>query len=111
MQPQAIMEPLFPTSTIHLIYLFTIPVKLEGGSVPNVLSCFWAFIDVCVYKGKLWKIIAQSTECWENLDTNGTPRSAIFDDSGGFGGFDVCKNVGEVVVAGSAFQVDTAVSR
>lgn len=73
-QPQTIMEPLFPTSTIHLIYLFTIPVKLEGGSVPNVLSCFWAFIDVCVYKGKLWKIIAQSTECWENLDTNGTPE-------------------------------------
>lgn len=73
-QPQTIMEPLFPTSTKHFIYLFTIPVKLEGGSVPNVLSCFWAFIDVCVYKGKLWKIIAQSTECWENLDTNGTPE-------------------------------------
>jgi len=67
------MEPLF-SSAIHLIYLFTIPVKLEGGGVANVLSCFRAFINVCVHKGKLRKIIAQSAECWENLATDATPE-------------------------------------
>lgn len=72
-QPQAITQSLF-SSAIHLIYLFTISEKLEGRGVSNVLSCFRALINVGVYKGKLWEIIAQSAECRENLATNTTPE-------------------------------------
>lgn len=61
-QPQAIMQPLL-SGTIHLVYLFTISEKLEGRGVSNVLSCFRAFINICVNEGKLWELIAQSTEC------------------------------------------------
>lgn len=72
-QPQAIMQPLF-SGTIHLINLFTISKKLEGWSVSNLLSCFRTFINICVYKWKLWEFVAQSTECRQNLTANATPE-------------------------------------
>jgi len=72
-QPQAIMQPLF-SSTIHLINLFTISKKLEGWSVSNLLSCFRTFINICVYKWKLWEFVAQSTESRQNLTANATPE-------------------------------------
>lgn len=72
MQPEAITQPLF-SCTIHLINPFTISEKLESGGISNVSSCFRAFINVSVYKGKLWEIIAQSRECRQDLAAHTTP--------------------------------------
>jgi hypothetical protein len=68
------MKPLF-SSTKHLIYPFTISVKLEGGRIPNVLSCFGAFINVCIDERELWETIAQLAKCRKDLVTHSTPEN------------------------------------
>ena len=70
-----------------------------------MLSCFWAFINICIDEGELWKIIAQSMECREDFTAHAAPRGAIIDNSGSFGGFDVEEDVSEVIVGGSSFEV------
>lgn len=72
-QPQTIMQPLF-SSTKHLIYPFTVSVKLKCRCIPNVLSRLWTFINVCIYERKLWEIVTQLAECRENLATNTAPE-------------------------------------
>lgn len=68
------MKPLF-SSAKHLIYPLTIAVEMKCGCVANVLGCFWAFINVCIYERKLWKIVAQLAECREDLVTHPTPEN------------------------------------
>lgn len=72
-QPQTIMQPLF-SSTKHLIYLFTVSVKLKRRCIADVLSHFWTFINICIYERKLWEIVTQLTEFREDLATNTAPE-------------------------------------
>ena len=67
------MKPLF-SSTKHLIYPLTIAVEMKCGCVANVLGCFWAFINVCIYERELWKLVAQLAECREDLVTHPAPE-------------------------------------
>jgi hypothetical protein len=57
MQPQTIFEAFF-TGTEHLINFFTTPVKLKSRHVPNMLSCFWTFIDIGVHERKILELFA-----------------------------------------------------
>lgn len=73
-QPQPVVQSFF-ASTKHLIYSFTVAVKLKCRSVTDVLSSFWTFINVCIDERNLRKIVTQPTECWKNLTAHTTPET------------------------------------
>lgn len=75
MQPQPIVQPFFPHAE-HLIYPLAIPVEVEGRGVTNVLSGLRAFVDIGVYEGQFWELVAQLAECWQDLAAHSTPEKA-----------------------------------
>lgn len=78
-QPQAIMQALF-SCTKHLIYPFTVTVKMKCGCVSNMLSSFWAFINICIYERKLGEVVTQLAKCREYLATHSAPENEMVKD-------------------------------
>lgn len=50
-------------------------VEMKCGCVTNMLSGFWAFINICINERKLGEIVAQLAECRENLAAHSTPEN------------------------------------
>lgn len=43
---------------------------MKSGGVSKMLSCFWAFINICIDERKCWELLAQLAKCREDLAAN-----------------------------------------